>query len=48
MPCHKVWVILRRSTSAPTEIKYYLSNTPAEIAKTDVGPTGLTYQSFKL
>jgi SRSO17 transposase len=35
-PGHEVWVVFRRSTSAPTEIKYYLSNAPAEIAKTDL------------
>jgi SRSO17 transposase len=33
---HEVWVIFRRSASDPTEIKYYLSNAPAEIAKTDL------------
>jgi SRSO17 transposase len=35
-PGHEVWVIFRRSVSDPTEIKYYLSNAPAEIAKTDL------------
>jgi SRSO17 transposase len=35
-PGHEVWVVFRRSTSDPTEIKYYLSNAPAEIAKTDL------------
>jgi len=35
-PGHQVWVIFRRSTSAPTEIKYFLSNAPATIAKTDL------------
>jgi SRSO17 transposase len=35
-PGHEVWVIFRRSTSDPTEIKYYLSNAPAKIAKTDL------------
>jgi SRSO17 transposase len=35
-PGHEVWVICRRSTSDPTEIKYYLSNAPAEIAKTEL------------
>jgi SRSO17 transposase len=35
-PGHEVWVIFRRSASDPTEIKYYLSNAPAEIAKTDL------------
>jgi SRSO17 transposase len=35
-PGHEVWVIFRRSTSDPTEIKYYLSNAPADMAKTDL------------
>jgi SRSO17 transposase len=35
-PGHQIWVIFRRSTSDPTEIKYYLSNAPATIAKTDL------------
>ena len=35
-PGHEVWVIFRRSTSNPTDIKYYLSNAPAKIAKTDL------------
>jgi hypothetical protein len=35
-PGHEVWVVFRRSTSAPTEIKSYLSNAPAETAKTDL------------
>ena len=35
-PGHEVWVIFRRSTSDPTDIKYYLSNAPARIAKTDL------------
>jgi SRSO17 transposase len=35
-PGHEVWVIFRRSTSDPTDIKYYLSNAPATIAKTDL------------
>jgi SRSO17 transposase len=35
-PGHEVWVIFRRSVSDPTEIKYYLSNAPAGIAKTDL------------
>jgi SRSO17 transposase len=35
-PGHEVWVIFRRSTSDPTDIKYYLSNAPAKIAKTDL------------
>lgn len=35
-PGHEVWVIFRRSLSDPTEIKYYLSNAPSEIAKTDL------------
>ena len=35
-PGHEVWVIFRRSASDPTEIKYYLSNAPSEIAKTDL------------
>lgn len=35
-PGHQVWVIFRRSTSDPTDIKYYLSNAPARIAKTDL------------
>lgn len=35
-PGHPVWVIFRRSTSDATDIKYYLSNAPAEIAKTDL------------
>jgi SRSO17 transposase len=35
-PGHEVWVVFRRSTSAPTEIKYYLSNAPAGIAKADL------------
>jgi SRSO17 transposase len=35
-PGPEVWVIFRRSTSDPTEIKYYLSNAPAKIAKTDL------------
>lgn len=35
-PGHQVWVILRRSLSDPTDIKYYLSNAPAQIAKTDL------------
>ena len=35
-PGHEVWVIFRRSVSDPAEIKYYLSNAPAEIAKTDL------------
>lgn len=35
-PGHEVWVIFRRSVSDPTEIKYYLSNAPAETAKTDL------------
>ena len=35
-PGHEVWVIFRRSASDPAEIKYYLSNAPAEIAKTDL------------
>jgi SRSO17 transposase len=35
-PGDEVWVIFRRSTSDPTEIKYYLSNAPAKIAKTDL------------
>jgi len=35
-PGDEVWVIFRRSASDPTEIKYYLSNAPAEIAKTDL------------
>jgi len=35
-PGHEVWLIFRRSTSDPTEIKYYLSNAPVRIAKTDL------------
>jgi len=35
-PGAEVWVIFRRSTSDPTDIKYYLSNAPAKIAKTDL------------
>ncbi len=35
-PGHEVWVIFRRSASEPTEIKYYLSNAPTEIATTDL------------
>jgi SRSO17 transposase len=35
-PGHEVWVIFRRSASDTTEIKYYLGNAPAEIAKTDL------------
>lgn len=35
-PGHEVWVIFRRSTSDPGEIKYFLSNAPAKIAKTDL------------
>jgi SRSO17 transposase len=35
-PGPEVWVIFRRGASDPTEIKYYLSNAPAEIAKTDL------------
>lgn len=35
-PGHQVWVIFRRSASDPTDIKYYLSNAPATIAKTDL------------
>lgn len=43
-PGHEVWVIFRRSASDPTEIKYYLSNAPAKIAKTDlVGQAGLRW-----
>ena len=43
-PGHEVWVIFRRSASDPTEVKYYLSNAPAEIAKTDlVRQTGLRW-----
>jgi SRSO17 transposase len=43
-PGHEVWVIFRRSASDPTEIKYYLSNAPAEIAKTDLArQTGLRW-----
>ncbi len=35
-PGHEVWVIFRRSVSDPTEIKDYLSNAPASVAKTDL------------
>lgn len=35
-PSHEVWVIFRRSASNPTEIKYYLSNAPASVARTDL------------
>jgi SRSO17 transposase len=35
-PGDEVWVIFRRSTSDPADIKYYLSNAPAKIAKTDL------------
>lgn len=35
-PGDEVWVIFHRSASDPTEIKYYLSNAPARIAKTDL------------
>lgn len=35
-PGDEVWVIFRRSASDPTEIKYYLSNAPAKIARTDL------------
>lgn len=35
-PGHEIWVIFRRSTSDPADIKYYLSNAPAKIAKTDL------------
>lgn len=35
-PGHEIWVIFRRSASDPTEIKYYLSNAPASVAKTDL------------
>lgn len=35
-PGHEVWVIFRRSVSDPTDIKYYLSNAPTRIAKTDL------------
>ena len=35
-PGPEVWVIFRRSASDPTDIKYYLSNAPATIAKTDL------------
>jgi SRSO17 transposase len=35
-PGDEVWVIFRRRTSDPTEIKYYLSNAPARMAKTDL------------
>jgi SRSO17 transposase len=35
-PGHEVWLIFRRGTSDPTDIKYYLSNAPARIAKTDL------------
>ena len=37
-------MIFRRSASDPTEIKSYLSNAPAKIAKTDlVGQAGLRW-----
>ncbi len=35
-PGDEVWGIFRRSASDPTDIKYYLSNAPARIAKTDL------------
>src|SRR5262249_19249177 len=35
-PGHEVWVSFRRSASDPAEIKSYLSNAPAKIAKTDL------------
>lgn len=35
-PGHAVWVIFRRSISDPAEIKYFLSNAPARISKTDL------------
>jgi SRSO17 transposase len=35
-PGHEIWVIFRRSISDPTEIKYFLSNAPAKVAKTDL------------
>jgi SRSO17 transposase len=35
-PGDEVWVIFRRNVSDPTEIKYFLSNAPARIAKTDL------------
>jgi SRSO17 transposase len=35
-PGTPVWVIFRRSTSDPTEVRYFLSNAPAKIAKTDL------------
>jgi SRSO17 transposase len=43
-PGPEVWVIFRRGAGDPTEIKYYLSNAPAKIAKTDlVGQAGLRW-----
>jgi SRSO17 transposase len=35
-PGHEVWVVFRRSTSDPSEIKYYLSNAPDTTAKTEL------------
>jgi SRSO17 transposase len=35
-PGHEVWVVFRRSTSDPSEIKYYLSNAPATTALTEL------------
>lgn len=35
-PGHEVWVIFRRSLSEPTQIKFYLSNAPGNLARTDL------------
>jgi SRSO17 transposase len=35
-PGDDVWVVFRRSTSDPTDIKFYLSNAPVTVAKTDL------------
>jgi SRSO17 transposase len=35
-PGHEVWAVFRRSTSDPSEIKYYLSNAPATAAKAEL------------
>ena len=36
LPGQKLWLVIRRNLDDPTEIKYYFSNAPADIAPTEL------------
>jgi hypothetical protein len=37
LPSPEVWLVIRRNVDDPSEIKFYLSNAPADIPLTDLG-----------